>query len=338
MTFPEPVAIAAGKTYVAGYFAPHGHYSATASAFSSGGFLTSPLEALANEVAGDGLYAYASSSTFPTNSYRATNYWVDVLFAPSTASAPEAPGEVTASPASSQALVTWQAPYSGGSAITGYTVTPYVGAEARTPVNVGASATSATVTGLSNGVSYTFKVRATNGIGTGEASKASAAVAPEDTIFDFATPPVIDAGDPNAVELGLKFTPKVNGSVTGVRFYKAAANTGPHVGSLWSESGTLLASITFENESPSGWQATSFSAPVAVTAGTTYVVGYFAPKGHYSATADGLGSAIENGPLQALANTSSPNGVYGYGSASSFPSNSYNAGNYWVDVMFQPSS
>jgi hypothetical protein len=126
--------------------------------------------------------------------------------------------------------------------------------------------------------------------------------------------------------------------VTGVRFYKAATNTGTHVGSLWSESGTLLASVTFENESPSGWQVASFSTPVAVTAGTTYVVGYFAPKGHYSATSEGLTSAIENGPLQALANTTSPNGVYSYGSASSFPSNTYNAGNYWVDVLFQPSS
>ena len=36
------------------------------------------------------------------------------------------------------------------------------------------------------------------------------------------------------VELGLRFTPTVDGFVTGVRFYKGAGNTGTHVGSLWS--------------------------------------------------------------------------------------------------------
>ena len=32
----------------------------------------------------------------------------------------------------------------------------------------------------------------------------------------------------------MKFQSDFAGSVTGVRFYKAAANTGTHVGSLWS--------------------------------------------------------------------------------------------------------
>ena len=63
-----------------------------------------------------------------------------------------------------------------------------------------------------------------------------------------------DSGDGNAVEVGLKFRADADGSVLGVRFYKSAANTGTHVGHLWTRSGTQLAAATFTSESASGWQ------------------------------------------------------------------------------------
>jgi hypothetical protein len=47
-------------------------------------------------------------------------------------------------------------------------------------------------------------------------------------------------------------------------------------------------------------------------------------------------SPIANPPLQALAAPNSPNGVYVYGSTPGFPTSSYNASNYWVDVLFDP--
>jgi RHS repeat-associated protein len=81
------------------------------------------------------------------------------------ATVPQAPGSVTASAGNAQAIVSWTAPSNGGSAITGYTVTPYIGSTAGTPVNAGASATGSTVTGLVNGTTYTFQVVATNGAG-----------------------------------------------------------------------------------------------------------------------------------------------------------------------------
>ena len=75
-----------------------------------------------------------------------------------------------------------------------------------------------------------------------------------------------------------------------------------------------------------------------ITAGSTYIAGYFDPDGHYSLTASGFSSAVTNGPLQALANGTSANGVYAYGSSSTFPTTTYQASNYWVDVLFAPSS
>jgi hypothetical protein len=163
-------------------------------------------------------------------------------------------------------------------------------------------------------------------------------VTPQDTILDFATPSIIDAEDGSSVELGVKLTSSVNGTITGIRFYKSAANTGTHVGSLWSASGELLAQATFTNETASGWQSATFSEPVAITAGTTYVAGYLAPNGNYSATSVAFSSAgIENPPLMALANGTSLNGVYAYSGESTFPTNSYNSTNYYVDVTFVPS-
>jgi Domain of unknown function (DUF4082)/Fibronectin type III domain/Bacterial Ig domain len=337
VTFASPVAVKAATTYVAGYLAPSGHYSATPAAFGSLGVSNPPLQALANETSTDGVYTYGTASTFPTNTFNATNYWVDVLFAPAPASTPEAPEGVSATPATGQAQVSWAAAGNNGSPITGYIVTPYVGGAAQAQVDVGPAVRSAVITGLSNGTGYTFTVTATNAFGSGEQSKHSAEVTPRDTIFDFATPEMIDSNDRSSIEVGVKLTAGVEGLITGIRFYKAPENTGTHIGSLWSASGTLLASATFTNESASGWQQVTFATPVAITAGTTYVAGYFAPNGHYSATPAAFGSVgVSNPPLQALANGTSADGVYAYGSASAFPSNTFNSTNYWVDVTFEP--
>ena len=124
----------------------------------------------------------------------------------------------------------------------------------------------------------------------------------------------------------------------GIRFYKASTNTGTHVGALWSATGTPLASAPFTGETASGWQTVLFSTPVSVTAGTTYVASYFAPNGHYSVTSAAFTTAVDNPPLHAVANGTSPNGVYIYGPASTFPTNTFNASNYWVDVLFAPTS
>ena len=142
----------------------------------------------------------------------------------------------------------------------------------------------------------------------------------------------VDAADTSAVNLGLQFQASSSGRITGVRFYKEADNTGTHTGSLWTSSGTLLATGTFSDETASGWQELDFSSPVAITAGTTYVASYHTNAGHY---ADHLERAGVGGDERAADRLAS-GGVYAYGSANAFPSNSFNASNYWVDVVYSP--
>jgi len=97
-----------------------------------------------------------------------------------TQTAPGAPTGVSASAGNGSATVTWTAPSNGGSPITSYTVTPYIGSVAQTPTPVSGNppATSTTINGLANGTAYTFTVSATNGVGTGPASAPSNSVTP----------------------------------------------------------------------------------------------------------------------------------------------------------------
>jgi Domain of unknown function (DUF4082)/Purple acid Phosphatase, N-terminal domain len=153
-----------------------------------------------------------------------------------------------------------------------------------------------------------------------------------------ATPATISQNDPSSVELGVKFHSDVNGTITGIRFYKSSSNTGTHVGNLWDSNGNLLATATFTNETASGWQQVNFSTPVAITANTVYLASYHTSVGFYSGDASYFATTgVDNSPLHAPANgVDGPNGVYIYGATSVYPTNSYQATNYWVDVVFSP--
>ena len=131
------------------------------------------------------------------------------------------------------------------------------------------------------------------------------------------------------MELGVAFTPTQSGLITGVRFYKGTGNGGTHTGTLWSSTGTALRTVTFTGESSSGWQTATFSTPYEVTVGTTYVVSYLAPQGHYAVTSSFFTADVVSGPLTAPA---SGNGRYLYGGG--FPTNTWQQSNYFVDVLF----
>ncbi len=82
ISFSTPVAITANTTYVASYHAPNGHYSVNEGYFASTGFTNGPLYALRDgESGGNGVYSYGSVA-FPSNTYQASNYWVDIVFQP----------------------------------------------------------------------------------------------------------------------------------------------------------------------------------------------------------------------------------------------------------------
>src|SRR4029077_5672960 len=95
------------------------------------------------------------------------------------------------------------------------------------------------------------------------------------------TPALIETGDASAVELGVRFRTDIDGTISGIRFYKGSGNTGTHIGTLWSNAGAQLASVTFSGETASGWQEMLFATPVAVTANTTYVAAYHTNTGNY---------------------------------------------------------
>jgi hypothetical protein len=150
-------------------------------------------------------------------------------------------------------------------------------------------------------------------------------------------PAVVTDPDTQAVELGVKFVPSVAGQIIGIRFYKGPENIGNHIGSLWSSTGTRLGQATFTNETASGWQQVNFATPVSVAAGTTYVASYFAPRGKYSYNLNYFTSSYTRSALSVPASGAvGGNGVYRYGSTSGFPSSTWNASNYWVDVVFKP--
>ncbi|OAB36972.1 hypothetical protein PMSD_11140 [Paenibacillus macquariensis subsp. defensor] len=88
---------------------------------------------------------------------------------------PKVPATVTAVAGNGQAVVSFTAPSdNGGSPITGYEVTSIPG-----NIIVTGSASPVIVTGLTNGTSYTFTVKAMNSKGKGQASAESNAVTPQ---------------------------------------------------------------------------------------------------------------------------------------------------------------
>jgi hypothetical protein len=175
-----------------------------------------------------------------------------------------------------------------------------------------------------------------NGSASSPGTSAPSTKASVETIFGSTKPAVAASSDTANVEVGVRFTSTANGSVLGVRFYKGWGNTGTHTGTLWSSGGTKLASVTFTGESATGWQTANFSKPVAIIAGRIYVASYHTSKGHYAFQSKYFaGRSAGTGSVRALADsTSSRNGLYRYG-ATAFPTASFRASNYWVDVMFR---
>jgi len=122
------------------------------------------------------------------------------------ATVPGSPATAAGVGGNGQATVSWTAPTTtGGSAITGYSITVKAGATVVKTVTAGASDTSAVVTGLTNGTAYTFSVVATNVAGN-SAAKVSAAATPSTTP---GTPTIGTTAQTSATSLTVNWTAPV---------------------------------------------------------------------------------------------------------------------------------
>jgi len=115
---------------------------------------------------------------------------------PPVIAAPGAPTGVTVTPGNGQAVVSWTPSVSGGAA-TSFTVTASPGG-----MSVTTTGTTATVTGLTNGTSYTFTVTATNSAGTA-VSVASAAAIPAAGVVPVGAPATGDGSTSGGANDGL---------------------------------------------------------------------------------------------------------------------------------------
>ena len=344
-----PVAIQKNQVYTVSYHSPGGVYPATPGGFGVGQFDRAPLHARAGGTfGGNGVYAYGPG-TYPTSSWNNTNYWADVLLVippdttgPTVTNVEPAP-DLLAVSVEGPIRIRFNEPIDPGSVevtVVGPTGSPV-------PLTISYDAATSTVTAIPDSAlaldtRYTAKATATDVYGNPSSSPATwgfitdggDGVSPATLWTHSSVPSLPDAGDASAIELGVRFRADRSGVITGIRYYKSAGNTGQHLGRLWSATGDLLASVTFLNETSSGWQQALFPTPVAITGGTMYVASYHAPNGHYAATPAAFYSQVQRGPLLAPGSSNgSPNGVFKYGSGG-FPSDSYNAANYWVDVIY----
>jgi uncharacterized repeat protein (TIGR01451 family) len=379
VNFASPVSITANTVYVAAYFSPTG-FAYDAGAFTNSGVDNAPLHALQTAVSGgNGVYAYGTAATYPSNNGGGANYWADVVFSAGSGFIATPTLSITSRHAGNftqgqtGATYTLTVTNNGTAATTGtVTVTESLPTGLTATAMSGANWTCTQPAGpctrsdaLAAGPSYetitvTVNVAAnalstlTNSVtasGGGAATSATAndvtsitasggaGSGPATSIFGANSVP----GTPfvaASLTVGVKFSSDTAGNITGIRFYKGTANTGTHIGLLYTSSGTLLAQATFTSETASGWQQVNFSSPVAIAPNTVYVAAYFSPSGFAYDAGTFTNAGIDNPPLHALqlGGATGGNGVYAYGTGAQYPANSGGGANYWVDVAFTPSS
>lgn len=344
VTFSTPVVAAAGESFVVSYSAPQGNYPVRTWGFADG-----PLENGGLLVEG-GFGAtpagvFGTIGTFPSSVYQSSNYYVDPVFSTTDNSALIAmnqwplPGSSSV-PTNSVVSARYSKPIAEGS----QSIVVRDANGAAVPGTTTYAPTTRTVTftptaPLAGFVKYTVTVSGRdaqgNNVSTGGQWQfttvkppGAPGVCPCSLFDDSLVPTVLEAADPDAVTLGVRFTPDTNGQVSAVRFYKGVNNKGTHTGALWSATGTLLASGTFVDESTTGWQTMVLDAPVQVRKDTTYVASYRTTVGRYSLDPNGFAAANLSRPP--LTVTSSA-GAYTYGTG--FPGET-SASNYMVDVVF----
>lgn len=171
-------------------------------------------------------------AAIPADTYTSTA----ITAAASLPTVPDAPSGVIATRGYQQAMVTWTAPDDGGSPITGYRITPYIGTTAQPVQTFGSTGTGQPVSGLTNGTTYTFRVQAVNAAGVGPASPPSNAVTPAGR----ASAPTDVVALPGDQQATLSWTAPASDGGTPITGYKVT----PYVGSTAQTPRTFAGTAT----------------------------------------------------------------------------------------------
>jgi hypothetical protein len=330
--FASPVPVTAGVTYVASYRAPAGRYS-----YSANGLLAPIDRTPLHTPERAGRYTYGSGA--PLNS-SSSNYFVDPIFTVDSNNTPIVSSvtpvdQATSVPLSSSINVTFSTTIQAGTA--SITLKDPFGATVPGQLSnqlAGSTARFVPNAPLDSGATYTVTVTGARNLGgvpmaagfTSTFTTAGVNACPCSVMSTAAIPAVSNSGETAALTLGMRFSSDVDGFVTGLRYFRDAANIGVHTGTLFSAAGQALGTLTFSDGEP-GWQTAYFTNAIPITAGTIYVASTFMPNGHYSYTTGFFDAPYVNSPLTGLM------GLYVYG-ADDFPTSSYNNGNYFVDATF----
>lgn len=150
------------------------------------------------------------------------NIYVDDIEISEIITVPPAPSDVTAITGNECATISFTQHYNGGIEITGYTVVPYIDGVPQNSLAAEGSGSPITVNGLTGGITYTFRVYATNKMGNSEESL------PSNEIIPLKIGPKWAAGYPKTGTIGTAFAEVlVKSDSAGTVYYAVLPNDAP---------------------------------------------------------------------------------------------------------------